>query len=217
MVAGFLRKFRRRPGRKRGGRNREIKLIKKQLALVKPELKFDDLQSGVNANVSFDSPIITSLNLIAQGDNVSDRIGNSVRLLSVRTQFMLNWDSTSAGNQPVRVLLVLDKQCNGALPTLADLFEDATVTDSLISPFDMDEKFRFQILKDSIFTLHPDRQAITVKWRLKMNHIIRYGDTAGTIATVSSKNLILVMFSAIAEASNPPTVTHTNRVTYIDN
>lgn len=198
-------------------RRGELQKIKRQLSLVKPELKFDDLQSGVNANVSFDAPIITSLNLVAQGDNVSDRIGNSIRIMGVRTQFMLNWNSTTAGNQPVRVLLVLDKQCNGALFTLTDLFEDPTVTDSLISPFDMDEKFRFMILKDSVFTLHPDRQAITVKWHKKFNHIIRYGDTAGTIANVSSKNLVLVMFSAIAEASNPPTVTHTNRITFIDN
>nr|WAE43121.1 MAG: capsid protein [Cressdnaviricota sp.] len=102
---------------------------------------------------------VAALNLMAAGSSYFNRIGRKLEMKSLQINGFLA--PITANNQTVsgqgRILIVYDRQPNGALPVWADVIKSQTqasaTTSSTINDFiNLDNRDRFQILRDVKFT-----------------------------------------------------------------
>lgn len=97
---------------------------------------------------------IIPLNLIQAGSSFFNRIGRKVEMISVR--FVGNFNllnvSRATGADYARIVLVYDRQANGALPALADIFQDTeqsgTNTTQANSGINLNNRERFAVIAD---------------------------------------------------------------------
>ena len=163
------------------------------------------------------NPNGVSLNLISQGTSQNQRIGNKVCLHAIRArgvfQLINNITNSSA---VVRVLLVRDKQCNGAQAVPADVLEvTAAATTDYNAFLDMDNLDRFDIIKDKTYKIGESGFGIvgtgsavcTIPF--KMSHKIKnpsyqeiiYSSTTGAITEVRSNNYFFLVFASNANVT----------------
>lgn len=110
-----------------------------------PELKYNDLVSATY--VSDTTGTVTALNLIAVGDDNTNRDGRQVTNKSVHIQGLLQpTDNTTVPNL-ARLIIVWDSQPNGALPAVTALLTNS----NSISATNLDNRERFTILRDVKF------------------------------------------------------------------
>lgn len=155
---------------------------------------------------------ITQLTNLVQGVTDSTRIGNQITVVGCLMRYIMAADISTQ----IRVMLVEDKQTNGAIYLVGDLLQDgSTGGDNIVSPYNADFKRRFKVHYDRNHQFDINSRAtVFVSKYFKLNIPIRYDTNAGTIADIQSSSLT---FSATAElpAAN---VTHTIflRVYYTD-
>lgn len=145
-----------------------------------------------------------TLSSIQQGDGDSQRDGNIVKLKSYSFRFDIS-DAISA-NSIVRVILVWDKQCNGANGTVADVL----ATTASNSGYNHDLVVghgggRFNILFDKTYTLRPSIattstvQHVTGSVNLEGKHA-RYDANAGAVTDLTSGNIFWIFIGSGATA-----------------
>ncbi len=120
------------------------------------ENKFVDYERSTNVDVSWagnelDDTTALSLSAIAQGDGESQRDGRRVDLLSVHVKGLVNVIAAEAATAPqnsgiMRLILVLDKQTNGAQLNAEDVMTNLTF--DVNSWRNLQNSQRFRILKD---------------------------------------------------------------------
>jgi len=110
------------------------------------------------------TPKISPLNLITIGSSAWNRIGRKVSLKSVRVRgFITTTGNANALTVPSyhRFLIIYDKQPNGALPVLGDIFLDqsSVAADSSVSlvtsGLNLNNRDRFEIIMDKQHVLGP--------------------------------------------------------------
>lgn len=100
--------------------------------------------------------IVPTLNLITQGAGSSDRIGRKafVKRIQIKGHVVLKTESDVtpglASGDRIRVMVYLDKQCNGTAATVGQLLQKT----ELNSWRDMEQVDRFRILHDKVYTLN---------------------------------------------------------------
>ncbi len=208
-----------RPGYKSCGRmvyndaKKALALARHVKGLVNVEFKENVVTNTATAVTT--SAFINSLDVMAQGDTDATRSGNLIRVKSIQWEGFATIHA-SAANTSLRIMVILDKQSNGANHALADILNDATAGDAIVSSRNIDGMHRFIVLYDRKFILSQTGQGI-VKWKFykKVSLPIRYDGNAGNITDLASNNITLVMVSN--EATNAPAVTHSGRIRFIDN
>jgi len=111
--------------------------------LKKQELKFrDNFPASANCLVAGTNQTLTGL--VAQGDDAVARDGRRITMKYLHIHGLIN----HTANQGVRLLVYLDKQANGAVPSISDIVTAgaATSADSMLNFVNRD---RFKILFDS--------------------------------------------------------------------
>ncbi len=150
---------------------------------------------------------LANLNIIVQGNTESNRIGRKVILKRVDCKGLITLPSTAdptATSEIVRLLLVCDKQTNGAAFTATDLWE----TDSYRSFNNLANSSRFQVLKSKTYTFSAPagsgrgstdtlawgEKAIAWKMGVNLNLTIEFDNSAttGAVTTQRSNSLWLV-------------------------
>lgn len=139
---------------------------------------------------------------IQQGVGLAQRTGNYIRLKEFQIRFSVNNDPTNIIRQRVRVLIVQDNQCNGALPAVLDVLANNVPT----SVYQYNNVIgcggsRFKILKDWTydFKLMPISTTSagvsrTVSWKFKKGlPAIQYDASAGAIGDLVSKNIFMLV------------------------
>lgn len=103
---------------------------------------------------------ITPMNLIQEGSSFYNRIGRRIEMKSLHLHG--NIIQTGAGttvNDYARVMVVYDRQPNGAVPTFATILANydqaGTATSTALSDLNPDERERFLILADERLVLPP--------------------------------------------------------------
>lgn len=166
------------------------------------ESKFFD----VNLNLSTISNVVswgfTSVNQIPVGDGPSGRIGRSVTLTSIQLLYNLDVHHSESNVVYMRVMVVLDKQANGAAPAYTDVMN----TNSALAYRNLDNADRFVVLHDKFTRYTPSALASAGTMRFsgptfinvfrKCNIPIVFDNTAtsGAIATIRSNNVIVIGF-----------------------
>lgn len=165
------------------------------------ELKFHDKSQGVTNILS--SAVITQLLDIAQGTTQSQRIGRKCTIKSIGIRYTVTIPTTpslSGGADLVRVMLILDKQANGAPLTATQILESDAVTQyrNLVN------SSRFTVLWDKSFIINATAgggngtisDSYANKKHLvffkKLNLPIEYDGTDGAITEIRSNNLTLL-------------------------
>lgn len=181
--------------------------------LVNVEVKnFDVQQTQIAVTVT---PVIIQLSNIPQGDTTITRDGAQCKILSMEFNVFITRDASATGTA-IRLLLICDKQTNQAIYTTGDVLEDITGQDSIVSPLNLDNKFRFNIIWDSVINVSEGSSSQkTVRKVFHMNKILRFDASTPSIADLTSNSLSLLQVSN--EGANPPLITMFSRLRFVDN
>lgn len=150
---------------------------------------------------------------IDQGDDEGSRDGAQIKITSIYATFF----AVPNTSEVIRIMLVQDKQVNGAAFTLGDLLHDPTATDNIVSPLQLVNKFRFKILYNQVLAIDTDTSKMYRKYykRFSKGIKIRYNGTGGGTADITSNGLYLVFLSDVGV--NYPTLTYNVRIRFVDN
>lgn len=172
-----------------------------------------------------------SVNLIAQGTGVNQMLGSKVYIKRISVRFEIYM--TSGGDAAIqnvfndrnaRVMLVLDKQCNGAAAVISQILS----SNNFNSFMNIENSKRFIILKE--WMINPPAQDIGFngtayyhgissackKWSKSCNYLVDFAAQAGgsrTISEVRSNNILLLGISDTAPFSFRGRI----RIRYADN
>jgi len=180
-----------------------------------PEKKNVDFFTGTFFTSATGNFTITPINLIAQGTTAQQHIGRKAVMTSVLVR---SWLTLTAGQYPVRMVLVYDKETNGAAPIATDIF---TVNDSM-SPMNLANSDRFIVVADVSPFQQNQGQAtapgvVNIEIYRKMRLPIQFNDT--TTATITAINTgALFLCCALADGTSTIGIQETyTRVRFIDN
>lgn len=137
----------------------------------------------------------TVINLIAQGDSNITREGDIIVITSVHIRLIFNADTAGDANM-IRVMLVQDKQSNGAGADVDLVLTDTSAQDALVAPRETQGRQRFRVWCDKMVRINKEGEDfaylnIYKKLNLKVNYGLANG---GTIADIATNSLLLYVF-----------------------
>lgn len=194
-----FRRRRRRAKRSRSTAVKALKLARRAWAATDHEVKYVDfLYEGAIIQEAA-SAVTVYVNAIGQGDGRDQRIGErcSLKMLDLRLMFTKNALQVTVSSEPIRFLVVWDRQPNGGLATVNNILENIGATTdiaSMLSQYDINNSKRFQILMDRSFTLDlGDKTGKVVHWRIPLKHKTpQYNGATANINQCNSGALLLV-------------------------
>ncbi len=190
-----------------------LSLARATRKLLNVEFFFHDANVAINPD---SSGLISELTLIAQGDTVSTRTGNS---LLAKSLMLRGTDTVSAAALTptvVRHIIFKDTMNLGVAPTVANVLAATVSVNSNLNIEDFPK--RFVPLRDWTINLPvPSDQDESVSWKqyVKLNHHIKYDGAAGTAATQRSGGIYHLTISN--QSTNDPAVGANSRFRFIDN
>jgi hypothetical protein len=221
------RNKRRKPARKSGGTQRDVEKfagdayslasravaglnsIRKLINIETRVLDFDVAGQSIST-----TPTVTYASGIAQGTDIGNRVGDSIKVQHLEFCGRLAINS-SATFSAIRVLLVRDMENAGAAPAATDILETVSGTVTTRSPLNYLNKKRFSVLYDN-FTVLDTASAYTqpVRMTMPLDRHISYRGTGGTVSAAAEGALFWLFVSD--EATNTPTISVYTQVWYTD-
>lgn len=165
-------------------------------------------ETGITAT----GTIIPSLNLVAAGTADNQRIGRELKIKGVyiRGQFEFNASTTVTSSLKMRMIIYLDKQCNGAAATLGDILHTSVITAPVNAFRNLDNAKRFKILKDKRLQINRTAHDGTnfaeyavnfnFAWTPKKPLSVEFSGTNGQITEIRSNNIGILLVSNTASA-----------------
>ena len=176
--------------------------------LINIEQKFVD--TTVTNNTSRAGGI-NYLSGIAQGTDLSNRVGDSIKV----QRFSINGYISGAANAVVRILIVRDRENSGSDPVGSDILQNASVAATPFSYVNYINKDRFTILYDSTYTINTVAIPGTLfEYTVSDLGHIKYRGTTSASASAAEGSLYLATFTDLA--ATQPTVVFTSRIEYTD-
>ncbi len=168
------------------------------------EMKFHDVDLD-DATIAAGANVTASINLVAQGVTESTRVGRKFTIRSINWRFHITIPAGTTGNtsDTVRVIMFLDKQCNGATASNTDILETADFQ----SFNNLANKSRFRTLMDRTYTINAPisgdgttidsgKVEIQDSFFKKVTIPIEYDAVASTITGIRSNNLGVILCSS---------------------
>ncbi len=168
---------------------------------------------------------VNCLNACAQGDSEQERDGRKCIMKSLHIRGRLALDAaagaTVASGRIVRILVVHDKQTNGAQFNSEDVLTGTG--DPVTSHRNLRFTNRFRVLKDQIFHLNTQAAAGNgtandsaaflqyFKWNFKLNIPTIYSNTTAVVASITDHSLHVI---ALADAAGV-TMLYESRVRFV--
>jgi len=184
--------------------------------LINVEHKYVDTNTNSTTSVT---GVVTYLNGIAQGDGISDRDGDSIRVLKFQIAGCVFRNHSSSANETVRVLVVRDLQNQGAIIVGTDVLETLGTSTAPYQFVDMlNGQFynnRFTIVYDELFAINANDQNAPFRFETSHPCHIAFRGTTGTVASAGAGAYFLVAISNTG--SDTPFVDFSSRIIYTDN
>lgn len=161
---------------------------------------------------------MTLINGSAQGDASYEHIGKNVSLQSIAVEVEFFQPQTDASASTVRLMVVYDRQPNGAYPAIGDLLADNAAAPTFDSAINIGYRERFAVLRDCQFTLDTasglsHHYETYIKRQLDTNFV----GITNAIASVGSGAVYLIyFFKQLTGTTAPISPTHHTRVRYYD-
>lgn len=159
---------------------------------------------------------ITPINLVRLGNDDNNRIGRKIVVTSIQVRARFGLEA-AANASAVRCALIYDKQTNGALPALSDIYDTGSAASAEQSMHNLNNRDRFVVLYDEIFQLD-QAQKIThsFKYYRKVQLETVYGADGATIAEISTGALYWVTIGSFAAGATDVDQFTTIRIRYLD-
>jgi len=174
-----------------------------------PELKVNDVNTGVTAipaNITAGNG--ANLNAIVVGDDYNTRDGRIINMKSLLLRVFVYPSATVASPQggTVRILVVMDKQSNGAVNAATATILQADAYDS---PINLSNRSRFKVIVDKYVPMNACNYAAgalttgspggrVVNIFKKLNFQTVYNTTTGVDTAISSGALTLYIIASTA-------------------
>lgn len=162
------------------------------------------------------------LNGTAIGTDFTDRIGRKIIMKSLYIRFFLQpQDSVTQDNQ-TRILIVYDRQSNGAAPIITDVLKSS----SPMAQVNLNNRDRFQILWDKCWfmgasnntatqAVSPSPNGFCGKKFKRLNHEVLYGGTTSAIASIQTGSIYIFALSDRA-ATDGALFSYSTRIRFAD-
>lgn len=150
---------------------------------VRPELKY--LDTNATDTDIYTTSGVASLTTIIQGDGVSNRSGQKVRLKSIQIKGILQQDTDTAGvTNLYRLVILIDKKCEAGAPTWTDVFNNENIYSLRDLAVNNVDPKRFKIIWDRTFRTKLDADGTSeekkhFKFYKKLNHEAEYIQNGG--------------------------------------
>lgn len=181
--------------------------------LLNVEFKFFDVTQTETAMSQ--TPQIVQLTNIPQGDTDVTRDGAQVKLTRLDIKYLIRMN-TAASTAIQRIMLIHDKQTNQAIYNASDLLLDTTSLDNIVTPLNLDNKYRFRVLYNKVHTMSVNGNRVNYGHiGLNLDMKIRFDASTPSIADLTSNSLSILLIST--EQGNAPTLSFISRVRYLDN
>jgi len=223
------------------GGNRRMMMPAVQRAMgTRAEIKTYDFPVGASTQTNTISTTATFdvLNLPVEGASFYNRIGRKILMRSVHITGMLKTTNNGAGNiaEYLRIMLVYDRQTNGAAPAIADVLADydqaGNTTTDAYSKMNMNNVERFLILRDhrvqipdnGVSALERSEAAImnydsqaNINWFVKLTDLeTHFKASAGSVGDIATGALYLITFGPVASATAGYSIIYNARLRYHD-
>jgi hypothetical protein len=222
-----------------------IRFPARRTTIPTQEKKFKDID--IDGNASADNTFGTTwaladfngsnsqhspLSTIAQGTGDSDRIGRSIWLHEIYMKLLIVGDAfnnETTVNNALRLALVLDNEPCGADPTVGDIFAQTSNPNSFRNLY---YARRFKVLRDVKYIhrtgyvwdstagqvdVTESSRYVDVSFKFKTPIRIEYGGTAGTVADMTDKNIVLCMISQGGQPTHIKSSMSKIRMRFTDN
>ncbi len=196
--------------RKTSSLRKDVNKIKRMLNTEKKYVTFIEGGAFVPQTVTIDS-----LSNIDEGTGPGQREGQQVRWHNLIVQVILSSNNSAENPAAIRLMLVHDKQTNGAFFGSGDVLNDPAAVSNMVSQYNNTQSKRFNILRDKTVSVSTDPKYKKFTWRVKLNQVQKFDGTGAGIADIASSSLALMYFST--NATNQPTITYSSRLFYVDN
>lgn len=183
--------------------------VKKMLNV---ETKFFDTtyaQSALTTNVNM------ALFYPQQGVGSSQREGLSVKMTNIDMNLQIQAGAAQTLPNNCRVMLVLDKQANGAQAAITDLLTSADT----VSHHQLTNKERFHTLLDRVYKVLPgtDNAVHNIHFHKQFSRHFLFKSTVGNVTDLSTANIFLVIIPESTAALAQVDTQLDCRVRYVDN
>lgn len=197
----------------RGGMQlyKDVMLLK---SLVNVEKKYFDTSSSGTSLPTNTTGTLVLLNAIDQGVGISQRTGNSIKIVSLMLEGFIQLNSL-ATNDAVQVSLILDRQPNATVANWNDIYEIGSSSASLAQRNKLTVD-RFTVLKSYDLTLATQGETIKkFKCFLKLGMHEKFNGTGATIASIYTNAIYLCFQGNLS--SNFSNITYFTRIRFVDN
>lgn len=179
-----------------------------------PEKKNVDKFDATQIVAAQTTAVVTLLNGIDDGVTSSTRVGRRVNLASLTYRFMSSLAATSAGASPIRLLIVYDRQPNGATPAITDI----VVVDTITTVMNLANSKRFKVLVDEYADLGTSGPgSFTIEGYRKLNLDMEFNDNStATITSIQSGAVFAIVWQNGNIITAAPTNALYTRIRFTD-
>lgn len=185
--------------------------------LINVEHKYIDVNAS---SASSRAGVITYLSPAGQGDDITQREGDSIKVQSFEITGLVYRDSAATTNsEAIRILILRDLQNTGASPTGNDIVENVSTQYAPYQPLDFlngsDLNKRFTIVYDNLVNL--DLQTTCKAFSFKSMHDchVFYRGTTNAVASAGNGSYFMLVLSSNSTLTS--NVDFTSRLRFTDN
>lgn len=161
-----------------------------------PERKYNDVGTALDFDNAGTNNIVL-LNGIAQGSDVTNRIGRRFNNVSIQMRYTIQTAPTTPVAAAARLMLVFDTQSNGAAPTILQILS----SNSTQGPMNLDNRDRFKVIHDITHVVQPSGPEIVYeKYYKKINLETTNSGTTNTVSSIATGALYLLMIGDLVSS-----------------
>lgn len=207
--------------------DQQITQVRRKIQKINNMVDLGHKDTFINGNLLASDPTVGNgqlilLNGLVVGNTDVTRVKDLINITSIQFRGDIVTDPNVVTGTLWRMLIVMDRQSNGAAPVIADILDNTTLTRLIDAPYNDDKFPRFKILLDkrgvinnhaiadfdpatgTTTTMFP--ASTTFSYRIKVNpskkNQTNYGlANGGGVADISTNSLYLVLMSNFAFAS----------------
>lgn len=160
------------------------------------------------------SPTISLLNGVAQGATEITRVGRKIQMTKLSFYWTAQLGAATTGGCSIRFRVVYDKQANGALPAITQVF----LADNFHSPNNLANADRFITLVDEITPpLDADNnQQVSGQITRRLNLETMFSGATNGIASITSGSIYLFVSQSGGALASSPSFMLYPRIRFID-
>jgi len=162
---------------------------------------------------------MTVLNVVPAGTNYFERIGSKITMTSLAIESDFALAQTDASAATIRILVIYDRQANGAYPAIGDMLANNASAPAFNSAINLLNRDRFAVLRDTQLSLDPGSGLSRhFECYIKRMLQISYKSTANDdIRDLNAGALYLCCFYVQQYGTTVPTISAVHsRLRYID-